>query len=97
MAGQSYSTQDAVDHSRLDYLSSSYDEISQYAKTHRHVDFEIGIPNLSDQGWNLDGATVLDYDKIHILAVQYSRGNEQVVYFAFPMIWQIFQLHRWVK
>lgn len=84
MEGEDYSTQDLVDHSRLDYLTSSYEEINQFAKTHRDIDFEVGIPNLSSLGWKIDGGTVLDYDQVFVLAVQYSKGNELVVYYAFP-------------
>lgn len=80
--------------SRLDLPSDNLDEISAFINTNKTLDFRPNVLDNLPPGWDPEGASVIDYDKVKVIAIQFASKNfkydygdykvkERMLYFNF--------------
>jgi hypothetical protein len=80
--------------SRLDLPTSSLEEITAFVTNNKVLDFRPHVLENNPAGWEPEGASVIDYDKVKVTAIQFASKNftydygahkvkERLLYFNF--------------
>ena len=70
---------------RLDFPSQDFSEITDYLNTYPGLGFTPRVLSKMPNGWEPEGATVIDYEVAKVVAVQYKNDTlgEKVFHFSF--------------